>query len=167
MIETTAASPERLDIIQPFQAFQTVPVKQLQQPEPSPRRSTTSPKSPRAIGLLGLELANLVLERLDVAESLLNRSAVAAWFPAPAVVVVDVLRLAALLGIDLEAQLALLLEAEGLENELGAAGLACAVLGLAVLTEVAPLPVAALVEELLVEAHGCWWRLGGLYQLVT
>jgi hypothetical protein len=50
----------------------------------------------------------------------------------------------------------------GLPDHLHAACLACAVLGLTVLLEVAPLPVAALVDVLLVEAHSDEWDLGGV-----
>jgi len=49
-----------------------------------------------------------------------------------------------------------------LPDHLHAACLACAVLGLTVLLEVAPLPVAALVDVLLVEAHRGEWDLGGV-----
>ena len=106
--------------------------------------------------LLRLERVDLVLKRLDVANGFLDRRLVAARLLAPAVVVVDVLRSAALLRFDLEAELALVLEWLGLPDHLHTAGLACAVLGLAVLLEVAPLPVAALVDVLFVEAHGCF-----------
>lgn len=72
---------------------------------------------------------------------------------APAVVVVNVLRLTAQFRFDLEAELALVLERLGVVDHLHAAGLAGAVLGLTVLLKVAPLPVAASVDVLLVEAH--------------
>jgi len=112
--------------------------------------------------LLRLQQVDLVFKRLDVANGFLDRRLVAARLLAPAVVVVDVLSSAAFLGFDLEAQLALVLEWLGLPDHLHAACLACAVLGLAMLLEVAPLPVAALVDVLLVEAHDDGWNLGGV-----
>ena len=117
--------------------------------------------------LLRLERVDLVLKRLNVANGFLDRRLVAARLLAPAVVVVDVLCSAALLRFDLEAELALVLEWLGLPDHLHAAGLACAVLGLAVLLEVAPLPVAALVDVLLVEAHDDEWVLGGVSVCVS
>ena len=105
--------------------------------------------------LLALQPVDLALQHLDVAERLFDARLVALRLTAPAVVVVNVLGAAALLGLNLEAQLALLREPEGLVDHLHAAGLAGAVLGLAVLAEVAPLPVAAGVDVLFVEAHGC------------
>jgi hypothetical protein len=104
--------------------------------------------------LLALQSIDLALQNFDIAEGLLDAGLVALRLAAPAVVVVDVLGAAALLGLDLEAQLALFGEPEGLVDHLHAAGLAGAVLGLAVLAEVAPLPVAAGVDVLFVEAHG-------------
>lgn len=108
--------------------------------------------------LLALQPIDLALKNLDITESLLDAGLVALRLAAPAVVVVDVLGAAALLGLDLEAQLALFGQAEGLVDHLHAAGLAGAVLGLAVLAEVAPFPVAAGVDVLFVETHG--WCLG-------
>ena len=104
--------------------------------------------------LFALQPIDLALKNLDITESLLDAGLVALWLAAPAVVVVDVLGAAALLGLDLEAQLALFGQAEGLVDHLHAAGLAGAVLGLTVRPEVAPLPVAACVGVLIVEAHG-------------
>jgi hypothetical protein len=103
--------------------------------------------------LLALQPIDLALQGLDVAEGLFDAGLVALRLAAPAVVVVDVLGAAALLGLDLEAQLTLLRQPEGLVDHLHAAGLAGAVLGLAVLAEVAPFPVAAGVDVLFVEAH--------------
>lgn len=129
---------------------------------PQPNRSTARvAHSGVAVVLLRLEQVDLVLKRLDVADGLLDRRLVAAGLLAPAVVVVDVLCAAALLGLDLKAELALVLERLGLPDHLHAACFASAVLGLTVLLEVAPLPVAALVDVLLVEAHGDG-RLGGV-----
>lgn len=79
----------------------------------------------------------------------------------PAGFVFDVLQAAALFRFDLEAGLALVRQRMGLPDHLHATGLAGAVLGLTVLLEVAPLPVAACVDVLLVEAHG-GGRLGGV-----
>lgn len=107
--------------------------------------------------LLALQSIDLALQNFDIAEGLLDAGLVALRLAAPAVVVVDVFGAAALLGLDLEAQLALFGEPEGLVDHLHAAGLAGAVLGLAVLAEVAPLPVAAGVDVLFVEAHGDGW----------
>ena len=76
--------------------------------------------------------------------------------PGPAVVVIDELRPAALFRFDFEAGFAIALQPLGLPDHLHAAGFAGAVLGLTVLLEVAPLPVAALVDVLFVEAHGAW-----------
>jgi hypothetical protein len=104
--------------------------------------------------LLRLEQVDLVLKRFNIANGFLDRRLVAARLFAPAVVVVDVLCAAALLGLDLEAQLAFLLERDAVVDHFHATGFARAVLGLAVLAEVAPLPVAALVDVLFVEAHG-------------
>lgn len=119
------------------------------------RRSTARIPNPVvAIVLLLLEHIDLVVKRLDVAEGLLDRRLVAAGFLAPAVVVVDVLLAPAVFRLDLEANLALLLEVQGLGLQFHAAGLAGAVLGLTVRPEVAPLPVAACVGVLIVEAHG-------------
>lgn len=127
--------------------------------KPKPRLSTAStPRIPHAsiaVRLLRPQLADLILKRLDVANGFLDRRLVAARLFAPAVVVVDVLGPAALFGFNLEAQLAFLLEGHAVVDHLHAAGFAGAVLGLAVLAEVAPLPVAALVDVLFVEAHGC------------
>ena len=103
--------------------------------------------------LFALQPIDLALKNLDITESLLDAGLVALRLAAPAVVVVDVLGAAALLGLDLEAQLALVRQPEGLVDHLHAAGLAGAVLGLAVLAEVAPFPVAAGVDVLFVEAH--------------
>jgi hypothetical protein len=58
-----------------------------------------------------------------------------------------------LFRVDFETHLALVLETAGLINHLGAARLARPKLCLAMLTEFAPFPVAALVDILLVEAH--------------
>jgi hypothetical protein len=120
--------------------------------------------------LLALQPIDLALEHLNIPERLLDAGLVALRLAAPAVVVVDVLGAAALLGLDLEAQLALVGEPEGLVDHLHAAGLAGAVLGLAVLAEVAPFPVAAGVDVLFVEAHGVGWGFvvvgsGGLFCL--
>lgn len=111
--------------------------------------------------LLALQPIDLALQHLNIPESLLDAGLVALRLAAPAVVVIDVLGTAALLGLDFEAQLALLGQPEGLVNHFHAAGLAGAVLGLAVLAEVAPFPVAAGVDVLFVEAHlcGAWGEL--------
>jgi hypothetical protein len=105
--------------------------------------------------LLALQPIDLALKNLDIPQRLLNTSLVALRLAAPAVVIINMLGAAALFGLDFEAQLALVRESEGLVDHLHAAGLAGAVLGLAVLAEVAPLPVAAGVDVLFVEAHGC------------
>ena len=113
--------------------------------------------------LLALQPIDLALQNFDIAEGLLDAGLVALRLAAPAVVVVDVLGAAAFFRLDLEAQLALFGEPEGLVDHLHAAGLAGAVLGLAVLAEVAPLPVAAGVDVLFVEAHGeCLFWVAGL-----
>lgn len=108
---------------------------------------------------------DLVIKRLDVAGGLLDRRLVAAFILEPAVVVFNVLRAAALLRFDLEAGLALVRQRMGLPDHFHATGLAGAVLGLTVLLEVAPLPVAAYVDVLLVEAHGDG-GLGGVSALL-
>lgn len=122
---------------------------------------------PVAIVFLRNEQGDLVIKRLDLANSLLDRRLVAMGLIAPAVVVVDVLRLTAQFRFDLEAELALVLERLGVMDHLHAAGFAGAVLGLTMLLEVAPLPVAASVGVLLVEAHGDEWVLGGVSVCVS
>ena len=103
--------------------------------------------------LLALQPVNLTLKSFNIPQSLLNTSLVALRLAAPAVVIINMLGAAALFGLDLEAQLAFVRQTEGLVDHFHAAGFARAVLGLAVLAEVAPFPVAASVDVLFVEAH--------------
>jgi hypothetical protein len=134
---------------------------------PASRSTARVSNPPVAIVLLQPERVDLVLKRLDFANSLLDRRLVATGLIAPAVVVVDVLRAAALFRLDLEAGFTLVLELVGVPDHLHAAGFAGAVLGLTVLLEVAPLPVTACIGVLLVEAHGDEWVLGGVSVCVS
>ena len=115
--------------------------------------------------LLAFQPIDLTLQSLDVAQRLLDAGLVALRLAAPAVVVIDVLGAAALFGLNLEAELAFLGQAQGLVDHLHAAGFAGAVFCLAVLAEVAPFPVAASVDVLFVEAHfgfGAWGSILGV-----
>lgn len=103
--------------------------------------------------LLTLQLVDLVLKRSNVVEGVLDRCLVTFGMFAPAVVIVDLLASTPRFRLDLDTELTLSLETRNLVDHFHTARLACAILGLAVLSEDAPLPVATLVNILLVETH--------------
>jgi hypothetical protein len=104
--------------------------------------------------LVGHYGSNCPVKFFDILNGLRDGVLVAPRLMSPSVVVLNVLGFPTLFRVDFETHLALVLETAGLINHLGAARLARPKLCLAMLTEFAPFPVAALVNILLVEAHG-------------
>lgn len=103
--------------------------------------------------LLRLQLVDPVLKRSDVTKGVLDRCLVTFGLPASAVVIVNMLASTPLFRLDVNTELALFLERQSMVNHFHTASLARAILGLTVLSEVAPLPAAALVDILFVETH--------------
>jgi hypothetical protein len=120
------------------------------QPKSSPTRIANHPVPAL---LVGDELVDLLAQDLHLLNGLLHAEAVLGRVRGPALVVGLVLLVAALLALNLLAHAALLGQADGLEDHLHAARFARAVLLLAVLAEVAPLPVVAGVLVVVVVAH--------------
>jgi len=99
---------------------------------------------------------DLLLERLNNVLAAIDAGAKLATFTLPTHDPVDLSHSSALLGVDLLAQLAFLAYWHRCHNQLHTTGFTRAVLAVAVLTEVAPLPIAALESVLVKEAHyGC------------
>lgn len=97
--------------------------------------------------------SNRLVELFDILNGLRDRVLIASGLMSPAVVVFDVLCSPARFRLDFKTHLALVLELVGPPNHLRAARPARPKLCLAMLAELAPFPVAALVHMLIVEAH--------------
>jgi hypothetical protein len=107
-----------------------------------------------ALLLRSLENVDLFSQFIDFSPGLLNGTLVLDWILRnPTVIVARCLVATPLLPLNLEAIHALFGQWKRLVNESRAARFALAVLGLAVLTEVAPFPVVASVLEVIVVAH--------------
>ena len=104
-----------------------------------------------------LQVADLAIETLDVLVCSVNGSSELSPFLLPATDSLSFFLASAELGLDLIACLAFAADGIGGHDEFHAAGLARSILSVAVLAEVAPLPVVALEHMLIEETHGVWW----------
>jgi len=102
---------------------------------------------------LATQLVDLRVQRSDHVHRLVDRRSELIGLSLPSGYPLDLRRSASHLGVDLLAQLALLSHRDSCHDKLHAAGFANSVLAVAVLTEVAPLPIAADETVLIEEAH--------------
>ena len=99
------------------------------------------------------QVVDLLLQCLDDPRGPFNGREKFASLPPPTADAFNLSRFPALFGIDPLAQLALLVDRDGLHDKLHPTGFARSVFAVAMLAEVSPLPVAALETMLVVEAH--------------
>lgn len=109
--------------------------------------------SVQSLGALASQLPDLVVQRFDRVDGLVDRRPEFTPFTLPALDALDFSNPAALLGVDLLAELALLSDWERLIDEFHAASFTNPILLGTVLAKVAPLPVATCEPMLIEEAH--------------
>ena len=112
-----------------------------------------STNSLKTLSPLILKRVDLLLQVFDRGHGLVDRCPELSTVRLPALNTLVLGRSSTNLGVDLVAKLALLLHPRRRHDELHAARLAASVFPVAVLTEMAPLPVAALEDMLVEETH--------------
>lgn len=100
------------------------------------------------------KIIDLPFQRLDNLVGPVNGSPEFASLPLPAADAVLFCTPASLFGLDFVAELALLVDWNRLHDQFHTASFACAILSVAVLSEVAPFPITTGKSVLVVEAHG-------------